>query len=221
MQKKSIPSDLEILDQLPLKVDLLLLSDRFSHYKSVRKKIFDLTKKGYLELLSRGHYLNLKSSQARNTSPESIANALYFPSYVSSEWALQFYGLLTDRVYTVTSVTSRKSAYFKTKLGNFAFDHIQKNRYPIGYVLEPENGFLIARPEKALLDYLKLRGHDMTWRSPAEMELYFEDDLRVDLQSLLGQVKPEHLKELIPYYHRNSKEARLLKWLLARKGKNK
>jgi len=217
MQKKSIISDLDILEQLPPKVELRLLVSRLSHYKQPRKKVFDLAKKGYVELIARGHYLNLRSKELKQLPVENIANALLFPSYVSAEWALQHYGLLMDRVHIVTSVTPRKSIRFKTSLGNFEFQHLHKHRYAFGYTLDSSSNFLIARPEKALLDYLKLRGHIMTWQSRGEMEEYFSENLRIHLQLFFEQTSTENIRELLPHYHRNAKEARILKWLLARK----
>ncbi|MGK5083355.1 hypothetical protein WDW37_08605 [Bdellovibrionota bacterium FG-1] len=217
MQEKSKLSDFEILEPLPPKVDLRLLVDRFAHYLHPRKKIFDLTRKGYLELVCRGHYLNLKSQTFKQTPLECIANALYFPSYISAEWALQHYGLLTDRVYTVTSVTPRKTKDFETSLGHFQFQHLHKHRYAFGYTIHPEFDFLIARPEKALLDYLNLRDHEMHWPSSREMEAYFRENLRINLPSLLQQTTTPDLKDLLPHYHRNANEARILKWLIAKK----
>ena len=216
MKEKSISTDLTILEQLPPVVDLLFLADRFNHYKNPRKKVFDLTRKGYLELVRNGHYLNLKSQNFKQVPLEKIANALYFPSYISAEWALQYYGLLTERVYTITSVTPRKSINFKTSLGNFEFNHLHKHRYAFGYEVL-ENDFMIARPEKALIDYLNLRGHFKHWTSCQDLEEFLTEDLRIHFSSFLDQITADHLQEILPHYHRNSKEARTLKWILTRK----
>ncbi len=226
MQKKSkkiktqgLPDDLELLSQLPAKVDFLLLKDRLKLYKNARKKIFDLAKKGYLQSIQKGLYFNSKSSELKLLHVESFANSLYFPSYVSAEWALQYYGLLTDRVHIITSVTTRRSSQFKTPVGTFAFDHIHKKRYAIGYSMQTVDDatFLIARPEKALLDYVNLRAGKISWKSKADISLFLEEDLRLDTERLLELISEDHLKELIPYYHRNAKEARLLRWMIAQK----
>jgi hypothetical protein len=216
LEKSKVP-DLAILEGLPPKVELRLLMDRFAHFRQPRKKVFDLVRKGFLELICRGHYFNLKSQDLKLTPLESLANALYFPSYVSAEWALQYYGLLTERVHTLTSVTPRKTKSFRTSLGQFEFQHLHKHRYPFGYQAHPDFGFMMALPVKALLDYLKLRGHDLDWRSSRELEQWLTEYLRIDLAALLRQTTAEQLRELIPHYHRNSKEARLLKALLAKK----
>lgn len=217
MQKKSKTTDLELLAELPVRVDYLLLADQFSKFKSPKKKIFDLKKKGYLRSLKRGQYFNLKSKFIKITSFEIVANSLYFPSYVSMEWALQFYGLISDRVTVVTSVTTMRSKDFKTPYAPFSYKHITKKRYPVGYVSKVHNGndiFLIARPEKALIDYVSIRAKDLIIKSNEDIREFLENDLRLDLTQFLKNVEVGDLKQLLPLYHRNSKEYRLLRWLI-------
>ena len=220
MQKKSKKADIEVLSTLPVKVDLLLLRDCFSVHKSPKKKIFDLTKKGYLIQIKRGHYFNLKSKYIETTAYEIIANSLYFPSYISLEWALQYYGLIMDRVSTVTSVTLLRTKDFKTPYALFAYKHINKNRYPVGYLTKKNadgDFFLIARPEKALLDYVNLKAKNLVIQTDQDIEEFLENDLRIHLDDFFKMTLLKDLKELLPHYHRNSKEYRLLKWLIHRK----
>jgi hypothetical protein len=222
MQKKGIKSDIEMLLNLPVRVDYLHLQDCFSNFKSPKKKIFDLKKKGYLRQLKRGQYFNLKSKFLESTPYEIIANSLYFPSYVSMEWALQYYGLIMDRVNTVTSVTLLRSKEFKTPYSTFSYKHLTKKRYPIGYINQMNKAgesFLIARPEKALLDLVNLKAKDLIINTEGDILEFFVNDLRLDLAEFLEITKIENLKELQPYYHRNSKEYRILRWLLKRKEK--
>ncbi|MGE0633707.1 MAG: hypothetical protein AB7O96_14935 [Pseudobdellovibrionaceae bacterium] len=221
MQKKSSKPDIEILAGLPVRVDSLLLNDSFSNFKSPKKKIFDLKKKGYLQQIKRGQYFNLKSKFIESTPYEVIANSLYFPSYVSMEWALQHYGLILDRVHTVTSVTLLRSKSFKTPLASFSYQHVSKNRYPIGYITKDNNTgdpFLIARPEKALMDYVNKQAKDLTIKTDDDILEFLEQDLRLNLGEFLNIVPAKELRELLPFYHRNSKEHRILRWLLHRKG---
>ena len=221
MQKKSVISDIEVLGSLPVRVDYILLEDRFSSHKSPKKKIFDLKKKGYLRQIKRGQYFNLKSKHMETTAYEIVANSLYFPSYISMEWALQYYGLIMDRVATVTSVTLLRSKDFKTPYAPFSYKHLTKNRYPIGYiskVIKPNESFLIARPEKALIDYVNIRAKNLAIKKESDIQEFLEDDLRLDLPEFLKNIKSSELDELLPFYHRNSKEYRILKWLIHRKG---
>jgi predicted transcriptional regulator of viral defense system len=220
MQKKSKLSVIEILTNLPVKVDLIQLQDCFALYRSPKKKIFDLKKKGYLRSIRRGQYFNLKSKLLEETPYEIVANSLYFPSYISMEWALQFYGLIMDRVTTVTSVTLLRSCDFKTPYAPFSYKHITKSRYPIGYISNTSKTgdyFLIARPEKALLDYVNIRSKDLIIKSEQDIKEFFENDLRLDIEEFLKITKLEDLDELLPFYHRNSKEYRILKWFIHRK----
>ena len=220
MQKKSNIQLIEILANLPVRVDYLLLQDTFSNYKNPKKKIFDLKKNGCLQQIKRGQYFNLKSKYFENSSYETIANSLYFPSYVSMEWALQYYGLLMDRVTTVTSVTLLRSKNFMTPYAPYTYNHLTKKRFPYGYLSKMNNkneSFLIARPEKALLDYVNLKAKNLTINTPMDISEFLENDLRLDLNEFLKITFVDNLKELEALYHRNSKEFRILKWLINRK----
>jgi predicted transcriptional regulator of viral defense system len=220
MQKKSKKSDIDILTSLPVMVDYLLLEDQFSYFKSAKKKIFDLKKKGYLRTVKRGQYFNVKSKFLESTAVETVANSLYFPSYISMEWALQYYGLIMDRVTTVTSVTLLRSKNFKTPYSPFSYKHISKNRYPVGYITKintAKETFLIARAEKALIDYVNLRATNLKIKTENDIQEFLENDLRLDLSEFLKIVKIEDITEILPSYHRNSKEYRILKWLCSRK----
>ncbi|MFZ3229436.1 MAG: hypothetical protein WA160_04475 [Pseudobdellovibrio sp.] len=217
MQNKSKKTDIDILGDLPVKVDYLLLEDCFSNFKTPKKKIFDLKKKNYLHQIKRGLYFNLKSKQIESTPYEIIANSIYYPSYISMEWALQYYGLIMDRVTTVTSVTLKRSKDFKTPYAPFSFKHVPKNRYPISYVTKTNNAgdsFLIACPEKALVDYVNIKAKNLKINTADDIEEFLENDLRLDLKEFLKVTTTNGLIEILPFYHRNSKEHRILKWLI-------
>lgn len=209
--------DFAILRALPVYVDTVLLRDRLGHFKRPIKKVFDLTKAGHLFALRRGHYLNLISDDCRSVSLESLANTLYGPSYVSLEWALHYYGLIPERVGQVTSVTTRSGWSVKTPLGTFSYEHLNKKRYPYGYevAIDSNSQFFIASPVKALLDLVSVRIRSVKWSANWGCEEFLHDDLRFDLERFCELTPAESLRELRALYHRNSKEARLLNWLLA------
>ncbi|HQL12379.1 MAG TPA: hypothetical protein PK507_05165 [bacterium] len=105
--------------------------------------------------LERGKYLlNIDRKEADKFF---IANSLYSPSYISFETALNFYGILPQFPYEITSATVKKSV--KKNIDNvvYSYTHI-KNSLFFGY--EKKGNILIANPEKALLDqiYLSLKG---------------------------------------------------------------
>ena len=109
------------------------------------------TKEGLFFRLKKGLY-------ALKTDPPSeveIANFLYRPSYISFEYALAYYNILPEMPYLVTSATTKPSRLFTTNSTSYSYRSIKEEIYT-GYYLEKKDGksFLIAEPEKALLDHL-------------------------------------------------------------------
>lgn len=109
------------------------------------------SKDGLFLRLKRGLY-SLKTDQV---SEEELANRLYQPSYLSFEYALAGYNILPEMTYSVTSATTKPTRTFTINDKTFFYFTIKKEAYT-GYVLTQKQGssFLIAEPEKALVDYL-------------------------------------------------------------------
>lgn len=86
-----------------------------------------------------------------------LANKLYEPSYISLEFALSFHRVKPETVYTVTSVTTKKTKVFEALGYVFPYHHIKKKAFT-GYKALPYRGvtILMADPEKALVDHLYL-----------------------------------------------------------------
>jgi len=111
------------------------------------KKVESLIKDKILTRTIKGiYYLNLNPP-----SDFELANVLYKPSYLSLFSALNFYGVLVQSPYEITSVTPRLSKKINVSDKTFHYFHISKDYY-FGY--QTENDFLIANPEKSLLDTL-------------------------------------------------------------------
>lgn len=93
--------------------------------------------------------------KSRSPSEFEIANRLYRPSYVSFEYALSFYNVIPESVYTVASATTRSTREFVIDNVSYPYHRIKKGAFT-GYVKKYFNGqmALIASPEKALADYL-------------------------------------------------------------------
>lgn len=83
-----------------------------------------------------------------------IANRLYEPSYVSFEYALAYYGMIPETVYSVTSATTRITREFSVQNRSYEYSRIKKKAYT-GYRLMKVDTAkaLMAVPEKALADY--------------------------------------------------------------------
>jgi hypothetical protein len=70
------------------------------------------------------------------------------------ESILSQYGLIPEMVYAQTGITTKTTRKFSNIFGNFTYRHIQPKLF-FGYMpIETQFGkYLIAEPEKALLDY--------------------------------------------------------------------
>ncbi len=127
------------------------------------RRIVEWQEKGYLLQLKRGHYL--LSENAEDLTEEElfvVANQLYSPSYVSLESALNYYNLIPEMSFSITSVSSRKTQEFSTPIGRFSYRSL-KPELMFGYKLInlDRDRFLqqakLAQPEKAVLDWLYLK----------------------------------------------------------------
>ncbi|MBW1967626.1 MAG: hypothetical protein JRI48_09680 [Deltaproteobacteria bacterium] len=76
-----------------------------SGYARPRDKITDLLRKGDIIRVKKGLYIFGEGHRKAPYSREVLANLMYGPSYVSLEYALQYYGLIPERVEALTSVT--------------------------------------------------------------------------------------------------------------------
>lgn len=115
-------------------------------------------RQGLLLELKRGLYILNENDRKVTPSRVFLANQLYSPSYVSTEYALMFYDLIPERVADITSVTTRKTAYFKNTFGLFIYQHIGIDCFK-GFIEEKDENdysFLIATPEKAVVDFIYL-----------------------------------------------------------------
>lgn len=124
-------------------------------FKVYPHQLTEWTEKGYLFKLKRGIFAF--SDRREQLSPEYISFLVYQPSYISLEWALSYHGLIPEMVYTVTAVTSKTTRTFENEVGLFSYRHMKRDLF-FGYErMETKEGiFLLAEPEKALLDYLYL-----------------------------------------------------------------
>lgn len=86
-----------------------------------------------------------------------IANRIYPPSYISLETALSYYNLIPESVYTVTSVSTRRTYTFDAEIGQFIYRKIKPAIF-FGYkLLEYGDKIIkIASIEKTILDFLYL-----------------------------------------------------------------
>jgi len=155
-------------------------------YKQPLIKINAMIKKGDLFQLKRGVYAFNSDYRDYPLNLIAVANLLHKPSYVSFEYALSYYGLIPERVYSVTSATSYKSSEYSTEIGKFSYTKVSSKVYSLGLEWKYDNrdgGYLIATVEKALCDkiYQDLRAKKL---KKNEIFDYLENDLRIEWSEL-------------------------------------
>ena len=97
-----------------------MLLDVLEGYARPRDKITQWLNRGIIVRIKKGLYVFGESLRRKPYSRELLANLIYGPSYLSLEWALQYYGLIPERVEALTSVTTGRSRKFSTPAGLFA-----------------------------------------------------------------------------------------------------
>lgn len=145
---------IQLLDQLSSPV-FTLQDLRIRGIKVYPYQLSRWAEQGYIHKLKNGIYLI--DSRKKEVPREHIAFQLYQPSYLSLEWVLSSAGLIPETVYQCTSVTTKSTRRFSNEAGLFIYRHIKKEIF-FGYERKEKNGlmYLVAEPEKALLDYLYL-----------------------------------------------------------------
>ena len=109
--------------------------------------------------LKTGLFIKLRNGlyglKTRPPSSLEIANRVYGPSYVSLEYAMMFYSIIPDTVYTITSVNTKSSREFVINNVSYTYSKIKKSAFK-GYLRKSMDGNIvfIAEPEKAFVDYL-------------------------------------------------------------------
>jgi predicted transcriptional regulator of viral defense system len=123
-----------------------------------------LLKSGVIKKIAKGkYYLSINKPDELQ-----IANFLYSPSYISFESALNFYGILIQASYPITSATPLRAFHTTVDEREFNYSHLGPKLY-FGYV--KKNEVFIASPEKALADELYLVSKGIKDIDTAELDL--------------------------------------------------
>lgn len=177
------------------------LLDSLRSYAHPRKKISSLLRKGEIIRVKKGLYIFGEQHRRAPYCRELLANLIYGPSCVSLEYALHYYGLIPERVETVTSVTCGRSRSFETPVGHFSYRAIPLSAYMIGIdriELADGRAFLMALPEKALADRV-VADRGSALRTQKELAVLLQESLRVDM-SVLTALNPEALMTIAAAY---------------------
>lgn len=157
---------------------------------SLRSSLYRYAREGKLVSLRRSLYCFGPLYRSSPLHAPSAANLLYTPSYLSERWALAYYGVIPERVVTLTSVSTRVTRRFVNDLGEFAYRTLSAKLF-FGFAAVQLSGapVLIAECEKALLDLWYLESGEWT---EARMEAYRFD---------VAGIRREHLAALAARFH--------------------
>ncbi|RPH33645.1 MAG: hypothetical protein EHM93_04070 [Bacteroidales bacterium] len=175
---------MDILEQLGIvPVDYSVLESLLGGYKSPSNKIANLEREGKIVRLKKGLFVISPNVSRHLLSNELIANHIYGPSYISFESALRYYGIIPEHVFTIRSVTLKRSRNFSNSIANYEYTAATSTYYPIGIrqgFIDNKYTFLIASPEKAICDMLAFTSR-LRLQSLKALHTYLEHDLRLDM----------------------------------------
>ncbi len=166
-------------------------------YNRPYDKIMEMVHQGYLFQLRKGLYMTTPSISAHKPEPFLIANHLYGPSYVSLDSALHYWGFIPERVFEVTSVTSKLSKRFTAQNILYSFTHLPLAYYPLGIksvALTDVQTILIASPEKCMCDKIILTS-GVNLRSKKQAMIFLVEDLRIEKDRL----RELNLREMVKW----------------------
>ncbi|MFM2441524.1 MAG: hypothetical protein RL449_165 [Bacteroidota bacterium] len=179
----------------PMSTQILLTLLR--DYNRPYDKIMELVNQGDLIQLRKGLYMITTSISKNRPEPFLIANHLFGPSYVSLDSALYYWGFIPERVFEITSVTSKIAKRFIVQNTVFSFTHLPLTYYPLGIksiTLTDKQTVLIASPEKCICDKV-ITTAGVNLRSKKQAMTFLVEDLRMEKDRL----RELNLREMIKW----------------------
>lgn len=130
-----------------------MLRKKYINYANPLDKIKRDADSGILIRLTRGLY-----EVDSGVNPCFLASSILSPSYLSFDWALSYYGLIPEKVFSITSASLniKKNKMFINKFGRFEYSDIPAAAFSEGlsYLENGDYVVKIATKEKAICDSL-------------------------------------------------------------------
>jgi predicted transcriptional regulator of viral defense system len=157
-----------------------------------RTALYRWVKAGHLIALKKGVYMHRRfyEQHSQDAAFTPAISAILLPqSYLSLEYVLQQYGILTEITYPVTAITIKNTSTIINSLGTFVYRHIQPDLY-LGFQIMEVYSVPYARASvaKALFDYLYLRPLP-AYLEPQRYNL--AEELRLNLEELTREEREE------------------------------
>jgi|SRR5215217_5072315 len=179
-----IPAALRELSSQPLTHQLL--TGLLKNYKRPNDKILSLKADGLIEPVKKGLYIAGNSLGAERPESALLANHMLGPSYLSMESALAHHGLIPEKVFAVTSMTTKASRKFQTSIGLYTYTSLPLPYYAFGLAtvsLSEDQQAIMAIPEKALCDKIATTA-GISLRSLSSARDYVFGNLRMEEDDL-------------------------------------
>ena len=139
-----------------------------------RSNLSRWVKRGYLSKLRQDWYA-FSDLKGNPEMPRYVAQRIYTPSYISLHYALSFYGIIPEAVTDITCVTSNRTTAYSNEFGHFSYQTVKPTLF-FGFrqiPLSPQGSYLLAYPEKAIVDLLYL--YPLYNTAEAMFELRFDE----------------------------------------------
>lgn len=182
--KMNFPDALKDYAGQPLTRQILMAL--LKEYRRPYDKINELVRQGLLLQIKRGVFIPGPGSSVSPPEKLLLANHLFGPSYVSSDTALSYWGLIPERVYETISMTSGTAKTYHTKMGRFRYARLPLPYYAYGIQrveLAARQMTLMGGKEKALCDKI-ITTERLKLRSVKQTREYLTEDLRITREGL-------------------------------------
>lgn len=176
----------------------------FANRNYLRIIVSRYAKKGEILRLKKGFYVSKKyldRLDKRNglyAYNEFIANELCKPSYLSLEYVLSEYNIITELPKNFTSVSLVKKTRFLNNSGGFFYHKIKKDLF-LGFETMKKDDFIIlkATKAKALFDFIYFRKNILTSKeSISELRINKENISKKDWREIEKYIDLEGSKKI-------------------------
>lgn len=150
---------------------------------TLQTALYRWMKTGQIIQLKKGVYMTRRFFELHRADADfaPMVSAILIPqSYLSLEYVLQRYDILTEITYPISAVTLKQTRIFENKLGTFTYRNIKADLF-MGFTISNYQGipFSQATVSKALFDYFYLR----SWKNEAySTHIDLAEELRLNLE---------------------------------------
>jgi len=147
-----------------------------------------LTTGRFLRVCKGVYAVNAPYRNPKGLHPYFLANYVFPGSYLSVESALEFHGMIPERIASHFSVTEGRPGWKQTPFGLFWAKHIGREQEGVGeYAVSEGQMARIATPEKALLDLVWLVPGGGTFEHLESLRLQSLEKVNIEVMAKLAE----------------------------------